>query len=742
MIPGVTATALTFVSLIVCIVSYFVSYFNKNIEYQHFARQAFYFASALIFIQAVLLMWGIVTHQFQWQYVFRYSSLDLSAFYLITTFWGGQEGTFLLWLLLGSIYGMIIIRKRPGDEPLVMSFMALILAFIAMILIKKNPFTYVWDVMPAQFLPGEVPIDGNGLNPLLQDPWMIIHPPVLFTGYSSSMILFAFAMSALIRREYTGWIQKVYPYSLFVALSLGAGIILGGYWAYTTLGWGGYWGWDPVENSCFIPWLTSLALFHGILIQKKKGGLKRTNLFLALLTFILVLYGSFLTRSGVLSDFSVHSFSQSEINTYLVGFLLFFLSVAAVSFIFRLPGKDSHLSQGALFSRENFMLFGMISLLLSSVFTFFGTSAPLFSGLFLAEASDVSLEYYKLLNTPIAILLGFFIAISPLLNWGRTTMQKFITIRYHLILASLFTIGSYFFGLARPIHLSIFFLFILAISINAQIFVSMIRRKNWGFGGYLSHVGIGLMMIGIITSSAYETSIKTTLPLNTAKHVLDYDMTYTGFRTGSDGKEEAVIIVNGNVFKQLEAKPKFYWSEYNQAYMRNPSVHNLWLKDVYISPIQVILPDDQELGEKITILKDEQVHFEDYLIQFSGYEMDAHDVQAAQQVQISAVLNVIHKNRRFTVKPALKVAHNEQQNIPAILPASGRKIAIHDIDVEQKSLTLIIHEEKTLQAGLDVELLAVEITEKPLINLLWLGTILMIAGLCITFYFRIYRIKI
>ncbi|MEE9118337.1 MAG: cytochrome c biogenesis protein CcsA, partial [Calditrichia bacterium] len=295
MIFGITASSLTFLAYIICLASYYIYHKNNQSNFLFLSRVAFYFASILIFSSAAVLMWGIHTHQFEWQYVFNYSSKDMSIFYLTSSFWGGQEGTFLLWLLLGSIYGAFIISKKLNDEALVMSFLVLVQAFIAVILIKKNPFANVWDVFPNHFTVGEVPIDGRGLNPLLQNPWMIIHPPVLFLGYSSTSILFAFAMSALVRRNFDNWVNNVFPYAIFVSLSLGTGIILGGYWAYTTLGWGGYWGWDPVENSSLIPWLTSLAFIHALLVQRRQGGLKKTNIFLALLTFILVLYGSFLT---------------------------------------------------------------------------------------------------------------------------------------------------------------------------------------------------------------------------------------------------------------------------------------------------------------------------------------------------------------------------------------------------------------------------------------------------------------
>jgi len=735
MILGVTLINLTFISLIICIISYLLSQYKKNNELINLARWAFYISSGFILIQTVMLMWGILTHQFQWQYVFSYSSRDMSVFYLITTFWGGQEGTFLLWMLLGSIYGVILIRKNERNENIVMVFMALILAFIAMILIKKSPFSYIWEIRPHQFQGGEIPVDGNGLNPLLQNPWMIIHPPVLFIGYSSTMILFAYGMTALITRDYKTWIKHVFPFSIFVGLSLGTGIILGGYWAYTTLGWGGYWGWDPVENSSFIPWLSSLALIHGLIIQKRHGGLQRTNVFLALFTFILVLYGSFLTRSGVLSDFSVHSFSQSEINDYLAAFLAFFFAVATVFFIFRKPEDKSKQISGSFFTRENFMFFGILTLLLSSILTLFGTSAPLLSSIFMDQATDVSIEYYYLINTPVVLLLGFFIAVSPGLNWMKKNGDWKKKFRIPLLFSFLITILIFFLGIKNFIHLTIFFLFVLAIIVNSVMVISMIRKNDWGFGGFLSHVGIGLMIMGMITSSAYDTSVQTTLPLNSEKKVLDYDMKYTGFRKGPDGKDEAVIEIRGTALKNFVAYPKFYWSEFNQAYMRNPSVHNLWIKDIYIAPIQVILADEQNNGKNLEIQKDGQVYFEDYTIKFLGYEMDGHDSNAGQ-ITISAVLSIIHESQKHELKPSIIIQDDEQKIISAEIPHSSRTISIANINVETNTLTLHITDDEITMAGAGVELLAVEITEKPLINMLWLGTILMITGLIIALIYR------
>jgi cytochrome c-type biogenesis protein CcmF len=735
MIIGIVSTALTFILLILTIVSYYLYYKNENSAILKLSRSFFYTASGLVLLQAIMLMWGIQTHQFHWQYVFSYSSTDLSTYYLTSTFWAGQEGTFLLWLLYGSIFGIIIIRTKVKNESIIMVFMTMVQAFIAMILVKKNPFTYLWDLNPLRFQAGVIPIDGNGLNPLLQDPWMVIHPPVLFIGYASTMILFAFAMATLVTKNYDDWIKNVFPYSLFVSLSLGTGIIMGGYWAYTTLGWGGYWAWDPVENSSLIPWLISLAFLHGLMIQRKQGGLKKTNILLALLTFILVLYGSFLTRSGILTDFSVHSFSATVINNYLVAFVVFFFAIALFTFLFKLPKVSSNTLNSNLVTRENFMFFGILTLLISAIFTFLGTSAPLITGIFLEKASNVSLEYYNLLNIPVAILVGIFIAIAPILAWKRKSNEKLKGIKYHVLSAILAAAISYIFGLRQVIPLVIFTIFVLVIFINGEIVIRLFKKNKWGIGGYLAHVGIGVMLIGIIISSVYDVTTKAVLPLQDEKTVLGYNMKYLGFQKGNEGKDLALISVT-NATHNFQAAPKFYWSDYSQAYMRNPSVHNLWLKDLYISPIQIIKPDQNEFGKELLLKKDELAYFENLTIKFSGYDIDSHEM-TAEQLYIPAILNITDSNGQFVIKPTIKIVKNNKEDIPAKLPNTNRNVYIKDINVNDNSLLIIIENENIMAGQANTEMLAIEVTEKPLINLLWLGTFLMVGGMLVAIINRV-----
>jgi len=735
MIYGVLSTALTFIVLILSISSYYLFYRNEQPTLLKIARSSFYVSSGLIGLQAIMLMWGIQTHQFQWQYVFNYSSTDLSTYYLTSTFWAGQEGTFLLWLLFGSIYGLVLIRSKVKHESIIMVFMLLVQAFITMILIKKNPFTYIWDLNPLRFQEWIIPVDGNGLNPLLQDPWMVIHPPVLFIGYSSTMILFAFAMAALITKKYDDWIKGVFPYSLFVSLSLGTGIIMGGYWAYTTLGWGGYWAWDPVENSSLIPWLTSLALLHGLIIQRKQGGLKRTNIFIAWFTFILVLYGSFLTRSGILADFSVHSFSQTVINNYLVGFVIFFFAIALFLFLFKNPKTKSTAFSTDLVTRENFMFFGILTILISAIFTFFGTSAPLITGIFMDKASNVSLEYYNLLNIPVAILIGMFIAISPILSWQRKSNEKLKGLTFHIIGSVVIGAIAFILGLQQAIPLVIFIVFTLVVFVNSEIVLRLFRKNKWEIGGYLAHVGIGVMLMGIIVSSIYDTSAKSVLPLNESKKVLGYDMKYAGFHKSPDGKDQAIVDIS-NSTHTFQAIPKFYWSDYSQSYMRNPSVHNLWVKDLYISPIQIIKPDQNEMGKELVISKGETEYFENYTIKFAGYDIDSHQM-SEQELYIPAILKVSDSDNQFEIKPAVKIVNNKKVDLPVTLPGTKRKVYLKDINVDDNSLVLFIENEVSSANQANTEMLAIEVTEKPLINLVWLGTFLMVGGMLISIINRV-----
>ncbi|NOX88241.1 MAG: cytochrome c biogenesis protein CcsA [Calditrichaeota bacterium] len=734
MIIGITATALTFVALLLSVVAYYLYDRQKEKPLLKFARLSFYIAGALIVFQAVLLLYGILTHHFEWSYVYNYSSRDLNLFYLISAFWAGQEGTFLLWLLFGVVYGLWIIRLRKTEEALVMSFFNLVLAFVVIILIKKNPFTYIWQTNPSAFQMGMTPPDGAGLNPLLQDPWMVIHPPILFAGYSATMIPFAFAMSALVKRNYDNWIKSVFPFAVLVGLVLGTGIILGGYWAYTTLGWGGYWAWDPVENSSLIPWLFSLALIHGLLIQRKQGGMKKTNILLALITFILVLYGNFLTRSGILTDFSVHSFGKSEISGYLIAFVGLFMALSLLMFIFRINEVKYQPVYTDLATRESFMNFGMMVLILTALFVFVGTSLPLFSSILKDNPESFIPRYYNYIAGPAAVLLALLMGLSPVLRWKTNSWDRLRTVVLHGAIGLAFGIVLFILGIRNIISLLIMVFSVFLILVNGQIAIRFWRNKNYAFGGYLAHVGVGLMLMGIVTSSVYDSSVETTLPKDSPKEVFGYQIVYKGKAPSSDGKDKVILLVDGK-----ETKAKFYWSDYSQAWMVGPSVENKWIRDLYISPIQII-PPEQILppGDELILIKGQKVKFGDYVLLFKAYDMNTHQM-GGEEIILKAVVEVYDGkgNLLSEIKPGIHIKGKNKKRLAVKFVDNRRTVYLKSINVEKRSVSVSISKSAPqADAVTGKEILTAQITVKPFINLLWLGTFIMIIGFLFSLYHR------
>ncbi|MCB9377769.1 MAG: cytochrome c biogenesis protein CcsA, partial [Holophagales bacterium] len=335
---------------------------------RRFARRAYRFFALSIALSAVVMAVLLARRDFRVDYVFQYSGLDLPFHYQLAAFWAGQKGSFLIWLLWGSLIGVpLLLTTGKRHEAPVMGIYTLAQLGVLLILIRESPFLML----------DHAPVDGQGLNPLLQDDWMVIHPPIMFVGYALSAVPFAFAMAALFKRDTKEWAARAFPWALAGFLVLGSAILLGGYWAYKTLGWGGYWGWDPVENASLIPWLLGTALIHGLYLEKSRGRYRRANLVLASLVFLSVLYGTFLTRSGVLADFSVHSFVDLGISGWLVGLMAFFVGMAVWLLATRLREVETAPNEDPVWSRGTFLVLGSIALLTSAIVVTAGTSAPL-----------------------------------------------------------------------------------------------------------------------------------------------------------------------------------------------------------------------------------------------------------------------------------------------------------------------------------------------------------------------------
>ena len=448
---------------------------------------------------AVFLWWILFHHQFQFQYVHDYSSKDMPSYYVYAAFWGGQEGTFLLWALITTTLGLVLMRWKSALMQPAMFFLNIPVILLTFLGAIRGPFLHSVQAYT----------DGAGLNPLLQDYWMTIHPPILFTGFSSFVVPFAIACAALWKRDYDGWVKPVLPWVVFSTAIQATGFIMGGVWAYKVLGWGGYWGWDPVENGSLIPWLSNIGLLHGLLVQRVTGSLRRTNFFLAVTSYVLVLYASFLTRSGVLADFSVHSFAASDtwnLPFGLGGFLLLFVAAAGlvgygllVSRLREIPRAPQAL--GA-FSRESFLWLGQLVFMLMCLLVAVGMSAPLITRLF-GPPSNVQTSYYNLVNAPLAIAMGLLLGIAPLLRWRQHEAEAFLkAVLPAAAFGVVVAVVAAVLGVRQPIPAAIVFAMAFALAANTMVTLRGFKA-SWKHGvAFLGHMGASVLIIGVIASRA------------------------------------------------------------------------------------------------------------------------------------------------------------------------------------------------------------------------------------------------
>jgi len=662
-------------------------------------------------LAATTFLWYILfTHQYQYQYAASYSSRAMPSHYIYAAFWGGQEGTFLLWALITCTLGLVLMRMRHSLVTPAMFFLNLPLVMLGLVTVMRGPFlTFPLD---------RVPVDGNGLNPLLQDPWMTIHPPVLFTGFSSLVVPFAIAMAAMVRRDYDGWIKPVLPWAVLSTAVLATGFIMGGVWAYKVLGWGGYWGWDPVENGSFIPWLSNVALLHGLLIQRATGSLRRTNFFLAVTSYVLVLYASFLTRSGVLADFSVHSFVNLGLNGFLLSFLFITMIVGYGTWAWRwkdIPGPQEPLGS---FSRESMMWLGQLVFMLMCALTAVGMSAPLITRLF-GPPSNVQTSYYNLVNAPLAIAMGLLLGIAPLMRWRKQEAAALARAAAPaVVVAAVVAVIAAALGVRQPMPLAVVFGAAFALAANVVVTLRGFRA-GWKHGvAYLGHTGVAILLIGIVSSSNYGRSEQVQLPVGQERGALGYRLKFKGVRPGEGGKDRAVIAVQapGGGF---EALPALYWSEFNQGYMKKPHIQRYLTYDLYISPLEMVGAENDVNG--VWFSKGESKTIGQVTYTFVDFDRQMGDV-----VRIAARVRAEIGGRTVPVRPVLEINLKEgiPNRIPDYLPG-GASVQIASVDPNTGRVALELPGMPRVKSE---KVLAVEVSTKPLINLVWLGAIVMLSS--------------
>jgi cytochrome c-type biogenesis protein CcmF len=708
---------------------------NKKVKNQgpgfflDLGRLGYYVLTVGVIVASVYLYYLILTHQYQIKYVYQYTSNDLSLGLLFSTFWAGQEGSFLFWTLLTAIFGLFFMKKAGKYEIKSMVFLNIILALFLIILIKASPF----QTMP------RVPIDGSGLNPLLQNFWMIIHPPILFVGYAAITFPYVLGLAALWRKDYDGWLNKALPWTAFSSLTLGAGIIIGAFWAYETLGWGGYWGWDPVENSSLIPWLTLLALLHGLIVQRRTGSLRKTNFLLAIISYVLVLYATFLTRSGVLEDFSVHSFTDLGLYNYLILFLGTALVLGLLFLIRRFSDIPVQTINFDTLNRENGLFASMILFAAAGFLTIMGTSSPIITGL-LGNPSQVDISFYDKVNLPIGALMALLLGVIPFLLWQEKDMKSLPKrIMIPALLAVISTIITVLVG-----KLEIGEIIFVLCGFFALWSNGIVLYQNWkvswhSISGPLSHLGVGIVFVAIIISGNYDKSERIILEQGQAQTVLDHQLTYKGFVPKDDGKNVVEIQIEKDGMAYL-AGPRMYLTKAKEM-MREPHVKSGIVNDIYISPLER-RQSDHNHGSTLTIAKGETKEIRGYQVNFTEFKMTPHE--DGRNFKVGAVLHIVKGDFHHTVTPVMLMGSEGRQSKPAVIqPKSAYNpeitVTLNNLNADTKMVELAFTGVGEAEAVTHdhPEQLVVEFSQKPFMTILWIGTILLVLGTLISLSQRI-----
>jgi len=562
-------------------------------------RRSTLVVAALLVTASLSLIGAFLTHDFGSTYVVEHSSLAMPWYYTISAFYGGQEGSLLYWAMMLSIFSAIVVflyRRAPAQlMPYVVATLMTIETFFLILLnFVSTPFARL--TIP--------PTDGAGLNPILQDPGMLIHPPMLLMGYMSWSIPFAFAIAAMITgRLDSAWLRSIRRWTLAAWAIQTTGLVLGAWWAYHVLGWGGYWGWDPVENAALLPWLTATAFLHSTMVQERRGSLKVWNLGLIIATFALSIFGTFEVRSGIIS--SVHSFAYSDIGPYFLGFLIVVLVVSLGLFFFRLPQLRPEQQFDTVVSREGGFLLNNLLLTGIAFATFWGTIFPVITAAVRGQTMTVSTSFYQQVNGPLFLALILMMGVGPLLAWRRASWTSiFRNFRWPALIAAAFAL------LLLPLGVTSFWpnlgfavCAFTAVTIGYEVwrgvrvrhnhgepyvraFAMLVNRHRTRYGGYLIHLGLVVLAVGVIGSQFFQTQGEGTLAVGQSMNVSGYTLTYRGITDTAANNIETItthftLSRDGQVLQEIYPGQRIFPGFEDQPTSKiSITTHNL--VDVYV----------------------------------------------------------------------------------------------------------------------------------------------------------------
>jgi len=775
-------------AILSCISYFFATRHPEESSWKKLARIGFWINAVSVVAIGATLFYIIYNHLFEYNYAWAHSSKTLPTYYIISSFWEGQEGSFWLWMFWQTVLGAILLFKAKSWESSVMTFVMLCQAFLASMLvgvelfglrIGSSPFILLREAMDipifkqANYL--SLITDGNGLNPLLQNYWMVIHPPTLFLGFASMIVPFAYATGALWTRRYKEWINAALPWALFAVMILGAGIIMGSFWAYEALNFGGFWAWDPVENASIIPWFTLIAAVHVMIAYKNSGHSYFTATFLAMISFVLVIYASYLTRSGILGETSVHSFTDLGMSGQLILFNVVFLIIMVVFLAVKKKEMPITEKDEDIYSREFWLFIGALVLTVACAQIIASTSIPVFNKIFGTKVAPPlePIQHYNKWQSGFAVIVMIMTGFTQFLKYKRTDSRKFLASTVaSLVIALLLTAAITYITktYSNLIYMLITFSSTFCILANIRVLGDAFKGKWKLAGSSVAHIGFGLLLIGAMVAAATNEVISVNntgyiavsgfdkvekpgdnLFLTEGQPVQmgEYKITYIGDSIVAPNtyykiKYERVDEETGKVKEEFILQPFAQNNAKMGGLIGTPATKHYITHDIY-TLITAAAAESQ--AQHAQVATEDKTGFEDYeepatyqvnigdtlryrngYYVIEGLNRDAHlekipkgpnDIMVGLKIKVFAA-----DNKQYEVQPIYLIKDGGVYDFNKDVTEQGLKFRFTGIKPDQDKLEIMVYQ-KPLPEKKWVVFKAIKF---PYINFFWCGTIVMTIG--------------
>ena len=775
---GHLAVVVSFGTAIISTFAYLFAANNpEEKSWQKIATAAFYTHTISVLSVVLMLFLIIRLHLFEYHYAWQHSSTDLPLEYMVSCFWEGQEGSFLLWIFWHVVIGNILVRSAKSWKFEVMAVVMMCQIVLTSMLIGVKILGYKIGSSPFELLRNAIegPIfkqadylskikDGNGLNPLLQNYWMVIHPPTLFFGFATTIVPFAYVIAGLWKRDYVGWLKPALPWALISVMVLGTGIIMGGFWAYESLSFGGYWAWDPVENASLVPWLILIAGVHVMIIYKTTGNALIVGMILIISTFLLVLYATFLTRSGILGNASVHSFTDLGMSGQLLLFMFVFLGLSVFILVKRWKELPRSAKDEDAYTREFWMFIGSLVLTISAFQIILTTSLPVFNKVFgtnMAPPSDV-IQHYNKWQMPMAIIIALLTGIAQLLKYKKNTREGLINILTQAAISIVLSAAAMFLlELKNWFYVGLMFASVYAIVANLFTMRPYLTGKFKMAGANVAHIGFGLLLVGVLVSSANKQVIsinQSGMQLNpefdaqaNMEHVYlekgkslrmgDYEIEYKADSTEWVNNYFQVhykkIKPNSNevdyefdLYPNAQINPKM-------GLVANPDTKHYISHDVftYVSSVP------KEKTTKFVHEKLHEVKLGDTIYTNNGYAILENINSNAKEsnldvknlsLLIAAELKVYALNGTYSATPMYGIRDNSEIKFESIVDEAKLRFKFMGVNPQTKTITI-----ETAEQDTSGDFIIMKAIVFPWINFVWAGTIIMIVGFLLAIWRRL-----